>query len=125
MITDKKIFIILAFKFCAICFVLCALFSGCVQMRDYTAASHGAFCVVGGQKFGEGEAGKDYYIIYDDLYIEKGDTKNEVIAKLGTPDVIESGSSYEIWNYKDKELRLFFETDRLKYWNDLEGVSAD
>jgi hypothetical protein len=86
-------------------------------MRDCTGARRGAFCLLRDNKFGEGGEGKDYHIISDEIYLSRGDTQNEIIAKIGLPDSQEATKDgYEIWRYKSHSLELYFESGRLKFW---------
>ncbi|MCP4652980.1 MAG: hypothetical protein GY858_06325 [Candidatus Omnitrophica bacterium] len=95
------------------------MITGCVEMRDYTGVKHGAFALCKEQGFGEGKDTKDYYVIDDQLALIVRDTKNEVTRKIGSPDTIERTiDGFDCWSYSERKLKLYFEGDHLKLWNE-------
>jgi len=104
----------------ALCFLILILVSiyGCVQMRDYTGVRDGSFGLDINKGFDQGVDKKDYYIISEDVALIIGDTKNDVIFKIGLPTktAIEL-DGYEKWIYEDKKIDLFFKADRLRSWS--------
>ena len=88
--------------------------AGCVQMRDYTGTREGAFGLDIKQGFDSGVQVKDYYIIKDGLAIIVGDTKNEIISKIGLPTKVDlTLDKYENWTYEKLNLSLLFKDDKL------------
>ena len=99
--------------------VFTVFISGCVQMRDYTGVKNGAPGLNIKNQFGPGESTKDYYVVSGGEGIVVGDTKDEVIAKLGLPDeVTTTVEGYEAWIYKSRNLKLFFSGDRFREWQE-------
>ncbi len=99
--------------------ILTIVIAGCVQMRDYTGVRDGAAGLDIEQRFGEGVAKKDYYVVKDGEGIVLGDNKNEVIAHLGLPDEVKTNlEGYEYWIYEKRSLKLFFSEDRLREWEE-------
>lgn len=98
----------------------CVIFAGCVKMRDYTSARNGWFGLDIQKGFGEGEEKKDYYLLGSGIAIIAGDTKNEITNKIGSPDSIEKMlDGLESWLYKDKNLRVYFDGNYLKTWEEI------
>ena len=92
--------------------------SGCVQMRDWTGKKNGGVVVFSKTEFGQGQSDRDYYMIDDNNYVIIDDTKNEILAKLGSPDSMSSGADGHVdWVYLDKKVTLVFEGDCLKHWH--------
>lgn len=92
--------------------------SGCVELRDYTGTREGAFGLDIKKGFGPGADKKDYYVVKKDVNLIIGDTKNEIIFKIGLPDAIDvTLERYERWTYKDEKIKLFFSGNRLKEWS--------
>lgn len=95
------------------------LISGCVQMRDYTGTRDGAAGLDVENRFGPGDAKKDYYVVKDGEGIVIGDSKDEVIAMLGLPDEVKTTlEGYEYWIYAQRNLKLFFSQDRFREWQE-------
>ena len=91
---------------------------GCVQMRDYTSARDGAFCFDVNKGFDQGVDKKDYYVISEDIALIVGDTKNDVIFKLGLPTKIKTElDGSESWMYEEEKIDLFFSGKRLRGWS--------
>ncbi|MBP7088962.1 MAG: hypothetical protein KBB01_06690 [Candidatus Omnitrophica bacterium] len=98
--------------------LLIIFFSGCVKLRDYTGVKGGAFGLDIERKFGSGTDKKDYYQLENGEVIIIGDTKKEVIMKIGLPAKIEKTlDGYEKWVYESKEIELFFKGKRLYDWD--------
>ena len=97
-----------------------AALTGCVEMRDYTGVRDGAFGLNVKQGFGKGsDHKKDYYLVEDGKAVILGDTKNEVIALIGTPDNIKTTlEGYESWLYGEMGLELLFENDKVVEWRE-------
>jgi len=101
-------------------FLVLVLFSiyGCVQMRDYTGTRNGAFCFDVNKGFDQGVDKKDYYVISEDIALIIGDTKNDIVFKVGLPAKIKIElDGYENWMYEDKKIDLFFVGNRLRGWS--------
>ncbi len=78
----------------------------CVQMRDYTGIKDGSFGLDVKSGFDTGARDKDYYLVGEDTAIIIGDTKREVIFKIGLPTMIEAGlDGDECWLYDGKKNR--------------------
>jgi hypothetical protein len=91
---------------------------GCAQMRDYTGVRDGAFGIDVKTGFDQGVDKKDYYLISEEVALIAGDTKNQVIFKIGLPDNTDIGlDGYEQWFYEARGLVLFFRDDRLRGWS--------
>jgi len=98
-----------------ICLVVLA---GCVQMRDYTGIKEGAFGLDMQKGFGEGGNKKDYLILENGNSLIIGDSKNEVIAKIGIPDQVKTTiEGYESWVYESEKITLLFKGERLNDWH--------
>ncbi len=94
---------------------------GCVQMRDYVGTKEGAFGVDMRQGFDEGVDRKDYYVIRGGEGLVIGDTKKEVIAKIGLADEVSlTLDKYEQWTYYDRNLNLYFKGDKLNNFSLIE-----
>ncbi len=94
------------------------ILSGCVQVRDYVGTKEGAFGLNVQQGFDKGEVKKDYYLTKSGESLNIRDTKNEIIGKIGSPDTIKTTlAGYEQWVYKNINLELFFENDKLNSFN--------
>tara|TARA_B100000315_G_C14571721_1_gene585915 strand:+ start:649 stop:993 length:345 start_codon:yes stop_codon:yes gene_type:complete len=95
--------------------------SACVQMRDYVGEREGAYGLMRKKTFGEGEeVKKDYYVINDGDGLVIGDTKNEVIKKIGLPDEVKTTlEGYETWVYPQRGDIFYFSGDRLNRWDEL------
>jgi mannitol-1-phosphate/altronate dehydrogenase len=53
----------------------------------------------------------------DGMAIIKGDSKDEIISKLGYADKKEvTIEGYECWIYEKTRLKLFFKGDHLREW---------
>ncbi|MDD4294567.1 MAG: hypothetical protein PHP69_03515 [Candidatus Omnitrophica bacterium] len=89
-------------------------------MRDYTRPTEDdrGLAVDYRYSFGEGlDSDNGYYELGQGLYIIVGDTKNEIIQKLGLPDNIDKmPDTSECWVYMSKEIKLYFMSDRLDSW---------
>ena len=91
---------------------------GCVQMRDYTGIREGAFGLDVNKGFDQGVDKKDYYLINEDVALIVGDSKDEVIFKIGLPDSIKMElDGHESWIYKERKIDLFFSDGRLRSWS--------
>jgi hypothetical protein len=100
------------------CLFLGMILVGCVQMRDYTGVKEGAFGLDIKKGFGEGAEKKDYYIMKNGEVIIIGDTKKEIVTKIGFPKDMEvTLEGDEMWAYNDKAIDLFFKEDRLNGWS--------
>ncbi|MCK4519854.1 MAG: hypothetical protein KAT96_01650 [Candidatus Omnitrophica bacterium] len=98
--------------------VLLVFTFGCVQMRDYTGVRNGAFMLDVQTGFDAGTDMKDYYLIGNDIALIVGDSKNEIIFKIGLPDRIEAAlDGDEIWLYERRGIDLFFRDGRLRGWS--------
>ena len=98
------------------CLALIAMM-GCVEMRDYVGARDGAFGVDVQTGLGTGADKKDYYIIKEDTAIILGDTKNEIIHKIGLPSKVGTTlEGYETWSYTEEKIELIFKGERLGGW---------
>lgn len=87
-------------------------------MRDYTGVRDGAFGFDVNKGFDQGVDKKDYCVISEDIALIIGDTKNDIIFKIGLPTKIKSElDGYENWMYEEKEIDLFFRDDRLRGWS--------
>lgn len=106
--------------------LLLAFNFGCVQMRDYTSSRNGAFMVDTQTGFDSGVDSKDYYLIGDRTALIIGDSKKDVIFKMGLPNEIKTAlSGDQIWLYESKKIDLFFRDNRLKNWSFSEDVEGD
>jgi len=93
--------------------ILCA----CVQMRDHAAKRNGAFTLFSTTPFGEGEVSKDYYLVTPETALIVGDTKNEIVRKIGLPDeIVRRGDGVEAWRYKAHALELQFKGETMAVW---------
>jgi len=93
--------------------------SACIQMRDYVGTKDGAVGLDLKKGFGQGEVKKDYYVVSEGIGIVIGDTRDEVIAKMGIPDKVDSTlEGYESWIYNTRKIKLLFENDRLDDWQE-------
>lgn len=91
---------------------------GCVQMRDYTGAKDGNFVVGLKSGFDRGVDKKSYYIVGEDIALIIGDTKNDIVFKMGLPAKTKIElDGYENWMYEDKKIDLFFSGNRLRGWS--------
>jgi len=91
--------------------------ASCVEMRDYTGVRDGFFGLDFKKGFGQGEDRKDYYLIQGEIAIVRGDSKNEIITKLGYPkEIVVTLERYECWIYQEKKIKLFFDGDYLNGW---------
>ena len=91
---------------------------GCVQMRDYTGTRDGNFVVGLRSGFDQGVDKKSYYVIDQDTTLIIGDSKNNIIFKLGLPTKTKMElDGYENWMYEEKEIDLFFRDNRLSGWS--------
>ncbi|MDD3296375.1 MAG: hypothetical protein PHU64_03340 [Candidatus Omnitrophica bacterium] len=97
------------------------VFSGCVQMRDYTGTREGAFGLDIKTGFDKGADKKDYHIVDEDTALIIGDTKKEIVAKVGLPDKVHTTlEGYEIWIYEDEGVELLFKENDVKSWRKLQ-----
>ncbi len=97
--------------------IICLSFFGCVQMRNHTGVRDGAFYFGMHQGFDQGADKKDYYVVGGSTAIIIGDSKNEVIHKIGLPDQISTTlEGYETWIYQDYGIELIFKGDYLGSW---------
>ena len=95
----------------------CVTLTGCVQMRDYVGAKEGAFGVDIKKGFGRGEEKKEYIMVEEGCALVVGDTKKEVIQKIGTPESVDTTiEGYECWRYREKGIEIFFKTKKLYGW---------
>ena len=86
-------------------------------MRDHTGVRDGSFIVGVHQGFDQGADKKDYYIVKDGAAILIGDSKNEVIYKIGLPaEIGNTLEGYETWIYEAYGLELIFKGDHLGGW---------
>jgi len=91
---------------------------GCVQTKDYTGIRDGSFGFDLNKGFDQGLDKKDYYVISEDIALIIGDTKNDIVFKIGLPAKIEIGlDGYENWMYEEKKIDLFFRGNRLRDWS--------
>lgn len=92
---------------------------GCAKMRDYTFNKDGYFGFKLKKRIGEGQDfKKDYYLTAEGISLIVRDTKNEVITKLGLPDEVDRNvEDYDIWLYKERKLKLFFDKGYLNSWD--------
>ena len=100
--------------------LILVLFStyGCVQMRDYTSTRDGAFCFDLNKGFDQGVDKKDYSVISEDVALIIGDTKNDIIFKIGLPTKTKIElDGYENWMYEEEKIDLFFRGNRLRDWS--------
>ncbi len=94
--------------------------TGCVKMRDYVGVRDGAFGVDLQTGLGTGADKKDYYMINEDTAIILGDTKNEIIQKMGLPSEVGTTlEGYETWSYAEEKIELIFKGDRLGGWTSI------
>jgi len=105
----NKVFVLVLFIF--------IFSSSCIQMRDYVGTREGAVGLDLKKGIGPGEIKKDYYVVSEGTGIVVGDTRDEVITKMGIPDEVESTlEGYESWIYNERKVRLLFDDDRLDDW---------
>lgn len=91
---------------------------GCVQVRDYTGTRDGSFVVGLNKGFDQGVESKSYYVFGEDKAIIAGDTKKDVIFKIGLPTETNAElDGYQRWVYEDKRIDLFFSGNRLRGWS--------
>jgi len=103
------------FKITAV--VLAIIICGCVQMRDYTGVREGVFGLDINKGFGEGADKKDYYVFKDGINLISGDSKDEIIAKIGLPDKRDiTLDKSEVWTYEERKIQLYFDGERLVSW---------
>lgn len=96
------------------------VFISCVQLRDYTFKKHGAFGLAVKQKFGEGNANKDYYLEDSGLWFTVGDSQEQITNNFGSPDKIETTlEGYRAWIYKKYNLKIIFSDGFVKEWHSL------
>ncbi len=103
-----------------LCLLILVLFSvyGCVQMRDYTGTRDGNFVVGVRNGFDQGVDKKSYCLVGEDIVLIIGDTKNDVIFKIGLPTKTKIElDGYENWMYEEKRIDLFFRGKRLRGWS--------
>jgi len=103
-----------------LCFLVLTLVSiyGCVQMRDYTGVRDESFVLDVNKGFDQGIEKKDDYMISDDVALISGDTKDDVIFKIGLPTKTKIElDGYENWMYEDEKIDLFFKSDCLRDWS--------
>lgn len=101
----------------ALILLLPVLSYGCAHAGDYVGATHGYVTLGMKQGFGEGGDKKKYYIIDEMTIISPGDPKPSVKDKLGLPDEIKTNiEGYEIWTYKNRNIKFFFEKERFREW---------
>ncbi|UCG35209.1 MAG: hypothetical protein JSW17_06935 [Candidatus Omnitrophota bacterium] len=96
------------------------LFFGCAKMEDYMSHRNGSICIEMETGFREGCYRKAYLVLEGtDVILRVGDTRARVTDKIGSPDTIEyTVDGYERWEYKEKELMLYFGDNQLKFWKD-------
>jgi len=104
----------------ALAIAVLALLFGCAKMKDYVYHRNGAICVEVESGLREGCYKKGYVVLEGtDVVLRIGDSKKMVTAKIGSPDAIEyTVDGYERWEYKEKELMLYFGGNQLKFWKD-------
>jgi len=106
-----------SFMLCFLVLILVSIY-GCVQMRDYTGVRDGSFGLDVNKGFDQGVDKKDYYMISENLALINGDTKDDVIFKIGLPTETRIElDGYENWRYQDRKIDLFFKADRLRGWS--------
>ena len=101
-------------------FLFLVLFSayGCVQMRDYTGTRDGDFVVGMQNGFDQGVDKKSYRVIGENITLIIGDTKNDIVFKIGLPTKTKLElDGYENWMYDDRKIDLFFSGNRLRGWS--------
>jgi len=124
---DKNFLITIIWKgeFMYLIIFLLIFISGCVQARDYVGVREGAFGLNVKKGFGDGANRKDYYLFEEGTYLIAGDSKNEVISRIGLPSKVERTlDSREGWVYEDKKMVLYFKEGHLNEWNSLEDEAA-
>ncbi len=94
--------------------------AGCVQSRDYVGAREGALGLKVKRGFGVGdEPKKDYYVIQDGDGIVVGDTKNDLIRKMGLPDEVKTTlEGYESWTYSERGVTFYFSEEHITRWDE-------
>ncbi len=101
-------------------FLILVLFStyGCAQMRDYTCTRDGSFVVGVRNGFGQGVDKKSYRVVGEDIALIFGDTKKDIVFKIGFPTKTKMElDGYENWMYEDEKVDLFFRGNRLRGWS--------
>ena len=104
----------------ALYLLILVLFStyGCVQMRDCTGTKDGSFVLSIKSGFDQGVDKKSYRIVGEDITLIIGDTKNDIIFKIGLPTKTKIElDGYENWMYEDEKIDLFFRGNRLRGWS--------
>jgi len=87
-------------------------------MRDYTGTRDGNFVIGVRSGFDRGVDKKSYCLVGEDIALIIGDSKNDIIFKIGLPG--KTGmelDGYENWMYEEKEIDLFFRDGRLRGWS--------
>lgn len=98
-------------------FLLLVFLCNCAGAGDYVGTTHGYLTLGMKQKFGEGGEKKKFYPFNDTNAIEPGEPKQAVKNKIGLPDKIETNNEgYEIWTYKERNVKLFFEKEKFREW---------
>ncbi len=100
-------------------FILVLFFAyGCVQMRDYTGTRDGNFVVGVRNGFDQGVDKKSYCIVGEDIVLIIGDTKDDIIFKIGLPTRTKIElDGYENWMYEERKIDLLFSGKRLRGWS--------
>ncbi len=101
-------------------FCILVLFSvyGCVQMRDYTGTRDGNFVVGMHRGFDQGVDKKSYRVVGENITLIFGDTKNDIVSKIGLPTKTKIElDGHENWMYDDRKIELFFSGNRLRGWS--------
>ena len=100
-------------------FYLVSLFSivivGCAQLRPYVSSERGSLDMRVKQPLWEGQETKRYYITEAEEIINLGDNKKRLVSIMGYPDdSVLSLEGYEIWAYKDRKIKFYFDGDYIK-----------
>ncbi len=92
-------------------------FCGCARAGNFVGATHGYVTVGMKQKFGSGGEKESCYAIDNMTVIAPGELKRSVKEKIGSPDKVESTvEGYEVWIYKERNIKLFFEKEKFREW---------
>jgi len=87
-------------------------------MRDYTGTRDGNFIVGLRSGFDQGVDKKSYRVVGEDIALIIGDTKNDIVFKIGLPTKTKIElDGYENWMYEEEKIDLFFRGKRLRGWS--------
>lgn len=96
-------------------FVILIASVGCTSLRGYVSGERGFLSARVKQAWGEGEAVHEYYITREKYIVNVGDSNERIHDLLGFPDAMEQTlEGYEIWFYKNRNLKLYFDDGCLK-----------